>query len=268
MKYQLPIKKTLLASALALAALSLVGCQAEGDISESGGITGGSSGGASSGGTGGGLLPNDGSVETSITEGGTPLAGNFICTAGAKAYGPSPTTEVVVNGLVGSAVSDLLNLLGATSVTALLNSVQGKELVVDGNLDTAASYNLTVGLLGGLISSIDLLVGLNGTAPIGKYAVFGLSFPTGTVELSLLQSVNITTFLGTTEQETVSVDATSIDLLGQVTTGAPNAFIGMKVTKPYNSVSISLTPTAISADIGEAMKVHELCTDGNFVAAP
>jgi len=98
--------------------------------------------------------------------------------------------------------------------------------------------------------------------------VFALSFPVATVELSLIQSVTVTTFLGTTEQETVNADATSLDLLGAVGTADPFRFFGMKVTKPYNSVSISLTPTVLSANVGDAMKVHELCTGGRFVSAP
>lgn len=261
-------KKTLLASAIALGALSLAGCQAEGDPSEAGGITDG--GGIGSSGGGGGGIPNDGSTPSDVIdgEGGGTLPGGFVCTAGAKAYGPSPTTDVVVNGLVGGAVTDLLNLLGAGTVTQLLNSVKDKELAVDGKLDTAATYSLTVGLLGGAISSIDFLIGLNGTAPIGKYAVLGLSFPIGTVELSLVQSVTVTTFLGTTQQETVDIDATALDLLGQVSTADSVRYVGLRVKKPYNSVSITLNPLVVSANVGEAMKVHELCTDGFFVATP
>ena len=259
-------KKTLLASTLALAAMSLAGCQAEGDPSEAGGITDGS--GGSSGGTGGGGIPNDGTVPSDVTEGGNPLPGNFICTAGAKLYGPSPTVSTSANGLVGAAVSPLLALLGGDTVTQLLNSVRDQPNAVDGQLDTAATYALTAGLLGNLISSVDFVIGLNGTAPTVSYAVFALSFPVATVELSLIQSVTVTTFLGTTEQETVNADATSLDLLGAVGTADPFRFFGMKVTKPYNSVSISLTPTVLSANVGDAMKVHELCTGGRFVSAP
>lgn len=261
-------KKTLLACTLAIGALALSGCEADGDPSEAGGISGGSSGGVSSGGTsGGGGLANDGSVTTTITEGGVALSGNFICTAGAKAYGPTPSTTASANGLVGGAVSPLLQLLGGDTLTQLLNSVRDQPFAVDGNLDTAATYSLTLGLLGGLISSVDFVVGLNGTAPVGSYAVFGLSFPVATVELSLIQTVTVTTFLGTTEQETVSVDATSLDLLGAVGTADPFRFVGLRVTQPYNSVSVTLTPSVLSANVGDAMKIHDLCTGGRLVAA-
>lgn len=283
-KHSTRFAKTLLAAAMAAAFLA--GCQAEGDLSGTGGSSGGGSGGASSGGassggisssggtssggTGDGGIPNDGTTPTDILDGdnGTNLPGNFICTASARAYGPNPTTTVVVNGLVGSAVTDLLNLLGAGTVTNLQNSVAGKELVVDGQLDTAAIYSLTVGLLGGAISSIDLLVGLNGTAPIGRYAVFGVRFPTATVEASLIQSVTVRTFLGDTLQETADIDASTLDLAGQVSTGDPVRYLGLRVKKPYNGVSVSLSPTVVSANVGEAMYLHELCTDGFFVTAP
>lgn len=229
----------------------------------------GGSGGISSGGAGneGGLV-NDGTVPSTVTEGGTALSGNFICTASALAYGDHPATSVTVNGLVGGGVSALLNLLGATSLTQLLNSVSAKELAVDGNLDTYATYSLTVGLLGNLISTVELVVAPNSVVPAGKYAVVGLTFPIGTLELSLLDAVTLTTYLGTSEQESVDVDVSTLDLLGQVSIADTARFLGLRATKPYDSVTVSLSPTLISADVGKAMNVHELCTDGLLVTAP
>lgn len=213
----------------------------------------------------GGLLPNDGTTPTHVTDDGTLINGHFICTASARAYGPNPVTEVRVNGLVGSQLTDLLNLLGAGTVTQLLNSVTAKELVVDGSLDTAAQYNLTAGLLGGLISSIDLYVGPNGVVPAGKYAVFGLTFPIATAEVTAIQSVTISTYSGATLLETVDIDASTIDLLGAVATGDTAVYFGLKATQPYDGVTISLSPTLISTNVGNAMNVNELCTDGYFV---
>lgn len=221
-----------------------------------GGITGGGPGS---------VLPNDGTTPTTVTDGGVLIPGKFVCTAGALAYGPNPTTAVVINGLVGSDINDLVTLLGASTVAQLLSSVSGKELVVDGNLDTAATYNLTAGLLGAQINSIDLLVGLNSLVPVGKYAVFGLTFPISVAELSLIQRVTITTFSGTTKLETANIDATSLNLLGQSATGPVKLYAGLKVTMPYDNVTISLTPTAVTVNLGNAMNVYELCTDGNFV---
>jgi hypothetical protein len=212
--------------------------------------------------------PNDGGTPTTILEGPDQLPDNFVCTASSRAYGPNPVTAVNVNGLVGSAVTDLLDLLGAGTVTQLQNSVVAKELVVDGSLLTAAQYNLSVGLLGGAISSIDLYVGLNSPAPIDKYAVFLVTFPVATAELSLLQSITVNTYLGTTLQESAEIDASTLDLVGAVSIADTERFVGMRVTKPYDGVTISLSPTLVSANVGNAMNVHELCTDGFFVQAP
>src|SRR3546814_16130065 len=60
------------------------------------------------------------------------------------------TTEVVANGLVGSALTNFLNLLGAGPVTTLTNSVTAPGHVIDGKLSTFATFSLPVGLLGPL----------------------------------------------------------------------------------------------------------------------
>lgn len=212
--------------------------------------------------------PNDGTTPTDVFEDGDELPDNFVCTASARTYGPNPVTEVRVNGLVGSALTDLLNGLGAGTVTQLQNSVVAKELVVDGSLDTAAQYNLSVGLLGGAISSIDLYVGTNSPVPAQKYAAFLVTFPIATAELSLIQSITVSTFLGTTPVETQEIDASTLDLVGAVSTADTRRFVGLKATSPYDGVTISLSPTLVSANVGNAMNVHELCTDGFFVPAP
>ena len=217
------------------------------------------------GGAPGSVLPNDGTTDTMITEGGTPLAGNFVCTRSALAYGPNPVVEVSANGLVGGTVTDLVNMLGGSSTTQLLNSVVAKELVVDGNLDTFATVNQAAGLLSPAIESIDLIVRLNGTAPVGQFAVFGLTLPSGLLELSIMQDITVTTFTGTTEQESRSFSLTSLDLLGQGLTGTPAVFLGLKATQSFDTARISFTPAVVSANVANAVNVHELCTNGNFV---
>lgn len=224
------------------------------------------------GGGDGSVLPNDGTTPTDVTEGGAVLPGNFICSSSARAYGNSPTTTVTLNGLLGGTVlTTLLDLLGGGTVTQLLNSVTAKENVVDRSLDTFAQYNLTAGLLtlpmvGNLVSSVDLVVGLNSKVPVGQYAVFGVTFPAATVEATLMQTLTITTFNGTAVAETRDISLTALDLLGMGVVGAPALFVGFKTTVPYDSVSISLDPSLLSANVGNAMNVHELCTGGSFLA--
>lgn len=236
-------------------------------------VTGSGSGGGGSAGTitGGGtgsVLPNNGTVPTTITENGTPLTGNFRCTQSALAWGPSPQTSVTTNGLVGATVTDLVNTLGGSTVTQLLNTVTAKELVADGNLDTYATFNETVAALAPEIESIDLVVTLNSTVPVGNFAVFGLSFPAGTLDLTVNQTLTVTTYAGTTVQETIPYTFVGLDLLGQTLTGDPAVFIGLKATKSFDRVVLSATPQVITANIANAFNAHELCTNGNFVTAP
>ena len=259
--------KKILKTMTALAAsLVLFGCTSNGeDVAGGGGIIGGSSSGGSSGG-----LSNDGSTPTNITQGGTPVTGNFICTQGAKAYG-NVTTQVGSNGLVGGLLTALLNLLGATTVTQLLNSVSNPDNVIDGNLDTYASVSLTLGLLGGLLDSVDESVVLpsGASVPAGKFAVYGLTFPKGTVSLSLLSQVKVATYLNNVAQESNSLDQNALALLGAIGGSTPPAvFVGVKTTKAYDRATISLTPGLLSVNVGDAMRIHELCTDGDLVTAP
>lgn len=219
-----------------------------------------------------GFPPNDGTTPTDVTDGpgGTPIPGGFVCTGSARAYGSNPTTTVTVNGMIGPPLTGLLNLLGGGTVAQLLNTVNNADRVIDRNLDTFAQYNLTAGLLGALISSVDLQVNVSAVVPVGQYAVFALTFPAATADVSLMQDITITTFLGSdaASGETRTVSLSEIDLLGLPVLGDPALFVGFKTTKPYDRVSISLTPGLLSADVGNAMNVHELCTRGMFITPP
>lgn len=230
-------------------------------------VTGAGAGnpGLITGGAPGTVLPNDGTVPSTIEEGGEPLAGNFVCTRSALAYGPTPVTAVSANGLVGGTVSDLVDMLGGSSTTQLLNSVVAKELAVDGNLDTFATFNQTLGLLSPMIDTVDLYVGLNSTAPAGQFAVFGLTLPSGLAELSIMQNISVTTFTGSTAQETIAFPFTGLDLLGQTALGTPAVWLGLKATQPFDGVVLSITPAVLTLNVANAINVHELCTDGNFV---
>lgn len=256
--------KIALSAGLIATAAALAGCEADGNGAAGGSIIGGDGDDS--------IFPNDGTTGGNIEEGGTPIAGgdtgfNFVCTESASAYGV-PSSSVSANGLVGSVVTDLLNLLGGDTATRLLNSVVDQDLAIDGDLETFSTFSLTANLLGPLLSTVDQVIELGGEAPVGSYAVFGVSFPTATLELSLLQTVTVTTFLNGVEQENVSIDATTLDLLGAVAVGNPRAFVGVKTTTAWDTASIGIAPLLVSANVGEAMYVHELCTGGNLVPAP
>ncbi|MDB5969439.1 MAG: hypothetical protein JWQ90_1889 [Hydrocarboniphaga sp.] len=247
-----------LALAALVAAVTLSGCDAQGDGSTDSGFDDSDDSG---------LFPNDGTTPTTIAENGTAITGNFICEAGIQALTTGATTEVATGGLVGGPLTTLLNSLGGETLTALLNSVSNKDLVIDNKLSTFATYSLTLGLLG-IIDSVDLLVHANQTVSAGHYAVFAVRFPAAVLEASLLNQVAVRTFLGDTQQEEILVDESALDLLGQNLVGEDRLFVGVKTTKDFDTASIALTPNVLSANVGEAMYVHELCTGGHFVTAP
>lgn len=259
---------------LLAAAGVLAGCEANGDGPLG---SGGGSGGGSGDGTAPiapidpgnpGELPNDGTTPTNVTEGGTPISGNFICERSATAeFGT--TTVVGSGGLIGGPLTSLVNLLGGNSLTALLNAVKDKDLAIDGNLATHSTFTLTAGLLTGALNSVDQSVLPPATIAAGNYAVFGVSFPTGTLDVGLLNTITVTTYLNDVAQESNTLtQALILDLIGQIGVGGEPAFVGVKATQPYDRATIALAPMVLNVDIGEAMFVHELCTGGRFVAAP
>lgn len=261
------MKKTLIA-AMAAAALGLAGCQANGSGEDSGSII-------NDGGNANPPLNNDGTTPTTVKiddnddgtaetvfEGGR----NFICTEGARAYG-DVFTAVVANGLVGGPLSTLLNGLGAGPVTTLTNSVTEPDNAVDGRLSTYSTFTLPVDLLGplNLIDSVGEAVLFSSAVPKNNYAVFGVTFPASTVALNLTRTVTVTTFLGDTQQETMSVDEAQIQLLGINLLGDKAGFIGLRNKKKYDAAVISIDSLLLAADVGDAMRVHEMCTSGRFV---
>lgn len=180
-------------------------------------------------------------------------------------------TETGANGLVGGPLSDLLNTLGGSSATALTNSVKDATYAIDGTLATASTFTLTASLLSTVIDTLDqnFYTPDGASVPSGGYAVAALSFPPALANIGLLTTVTIRTYKDGVETEpAISKDVTQIDLLGQSVLGSPYVFVGRKVTKPYDQVSVSLAANLLAADVGEAMYVHEICTDGALVAAP
>lgn len=238
------------------------GCTSNGD--GTGGSTGGPNPGAITNASNG-VPPNDGTAPTSVSNGGTLLTGNFICSSSVLAYGAA-TTVVGTSGLVGGSLTTLVNSLGGTTLTQLLNSVTNPERVIDGNLGTYASFNLTAGGLG-VLTSVDESVVLpaSQTVPAGKYAVFGVSFPSGTADVNLLNSVKVTTFRNGVAQDSNTLTQTALTLIAQSLVSSPAAgFIGVKSTQPYDTAQISVLPGVLSVSVGDAMRVHELCVDGSF----
>jgi hypothetical protein len=280
------MKKTLLASMIA-ATLGLAGCSADGDDAGNGNGSVsdcGADGVCGNADDNGGLGPNNGSTPTTVGEDsngdGTitddELTGpdgtkGFVCSKVATDIASPIRTEVGANGLIGGVLGPLLALLGGDSLNTLLGSVTEPDNVIDGRLATYATFTSTAGGLGGLLNSVDLdVVYPSSTDMKGTYAVFGLSFPGDTVELSLANQITVKTYKGSsnTAVETLTVNQNALNLLGANLLGAKALWFGIKTTKDYDRVALSLTPGLLSATVGDAMFAHELCAGGKYVTPP
>jgi hypothetical protein len=261
----------------ALLAAGLAGCQADSDIAGLGGDVVedcGDDGICGNDDDNGGLGPNDGSTESPVYvdtdndgEADTLVSEGqgFVCTDLAPS---GSATEVGADGLVGGPLTSLLTLLGGGSLTSLLNSVTSPGNVVDSELGTYATFTTTAGGLG-LLDTVELNVLLPGAMNLeGQYAVFGLSFPGGTVDLSLMDQITVTTYLNDVQQEFRVFDAIVIDLLGQNLLGGEPIWFGLQATKNFDRVALSTTSALLSANVGEQLYAHELCLGGTFVTPP
>lgn len=250
---------------LAMSAVLAAGCSADGD-GDLGIVDGGIIGGDPNdpGFDPSTDFPNNGTVPSTIEEDGVALAGNFICS---RSAGRTATTEVGARGLLGdSLLGGLLNLLGAGTLTKLLASVTNENDAIDGDFGTHSTFAMTLDLLG-LLSGVEQSVLYKDDVDKGGYAVFAVAFPTATLELSLGNSVAVTTYNNNILQETVSSPVNTLDLLGIVGLQERFGFVGVKTTKPYDRATITLTNLGLSVNVGEAMHVYDFCSGGRMVAA-
>lgn len=248
---------------LAMSAVLAAGCSADGD-GDLGIVDGGIIGGDPNdpGFDPSTDFPNNGTVPSTIEEDGVPLTGNFVCT---RSAGKTATTETGVNGLLGDSILGGLlgTLLGAETVTRLLGSVTEPERAIDGDFHTFSTFTRTLDLLG-LVASVDQSVIYQDPVAAGGYAVFALGFPVATVELSLLNTVTVTTFNGDTEAESISKSVNALDLLGLIGVSDRFAFVGVKTTEPYTRATIALS-NGLGVNVGEAMHVYDFCSGGRMV---
>lgn len=208
-------------------------------------------------------FPNDGSVSGSIE--------NFVCTQSAS-FNEGAHLEVGANGLIGTVVGGLLNLISGNALSDVLNSVSDADLAMDLDFKTAAVVTQAVAGFGGALNSLDVTFHLPEETIIEaeKYAVFAVSFPSSLLELGLFSTLTVTTLLdGEVQEGGVSLDTSAASLLGASTSlvGLTNryALVGLQVTKPYNSVRLGIGSHFLTIDLGEKLYIHELCTNGRFI---
>ena len=76
----------------------------------------------------------------------------------------------------------------------------------------------------------------------------------------------MTTYLdGVQQEEPVSISAVNLDLLGFSLGTDKYAYIGRRVTQPYNQVEIRMNAPLLSLDLGDALFVHEMCVKGTLI---
>lgn len=202
-----------------------------------------------------------GTIPTIIAGEGSDPAKRFICTRSAR--DPLAQSTASAGGLVGGPLGGLLDTLGGEAVTQLTAGVTDQELAIDGRLSSGSSIKVAADLLG-LLSSVGQTITLPKTQNAGGFAVFALEFPANTLQLSLLSSITVQTNLGDTLQEEISIDQTTLDLLG-----GSYAFLGLKTHLPWDSATVSYSADLLSVSAGEAaLKALELCTDGILVDPP
>nr|MBV6628720.1 hypothetical protein [Oceanococcus sp. HetDA_MAG_MS8] len=227
-------------------------------------------------------FPNDGSVGGQIVQNGEVVVSSgpfeeqtlgFVCTRSLSTFG-GVDLEVSAGGLVGSVVGGLLDLLSGDSVNALLNSVNDRVLALDGDLTTAAVVTQTAAGLLGSLNSLDILFSLPEGQQIGlnRFAVATVSFPPSLLDLGLLSSISLDTLLdGEVQESGAQIDASGLSLLGFSTdqiAGGTHALVGYRTSQPYDQVRLSFSSDLLSADLGQNVFVHEICTDGRFVEPP
>ena len=101
-----------------------------------------------------------------------------------------------------------------------------------------------------------------------NYAVFAISFPESLLSLALFNSVEVTTYLdGVQQEDPVTISAVNLDLLGFSLGTEKYAYIGRRVTEPYDQVEIRMNAPLLSLDLGDALFVHEMCVKGELIPA-
>jgi hypothetical protein len=217
------------------AALLLFACTSNGPGTGAGGP--GSTGGTTSGGgTTGGTTSGGG------TTGGTTSGNNAACTA--------PITT-------GATVKT------STTATCLMCSVTNPNNVIDSDPTNFASINLDLSLLTG--SATLEVTGPSGTTyPAGQIPGFTLFVPNAALlAATVLPQITIFTALNGTQQESSSfLQVLTLDLLGLLSNNTP-FYLGIKTTKPFDSVGITAEP--IIAGALATLNVVNACSDGTGV---
>lgn len=195
---------------------------------------------------------------------GSPIANGSAGTGGADVGGykciatapPGSVSTVSETGLLCT-LTDPLNAILDTC------SIQNPVAAIDGNFNSFATAQYAVGALDpALGGSVTLTVDLPGPVAAGQVAAFAVDFPAATlVNISLLRDLTVSTALNGTAQEAHGANnAAQLDLLGTNIAGSPGRIlVGFANSKPYNQLSLTVSAQLLSADLMNAVNIHEAC---------
>ena len=197
-------------------------------------------------------------------------AGPGLPFAGCAAIAPQVS---VVSGTESGLICMLTNTLTGSALDSC--AVLAPTLAVDQNFTTFATLQYDVGLLGAvptlgpaLSGSMILTTKLPAPIAANQFAGFVISIPGGTVDLSLLRNLTVTTRLAGSGQpgEQAGGNMFDLDLLGQGVAGPAGGFddtvftLGFANTVPYDEVSLTIDASLLTVDLLEAVRVYETCT--------
>jgi len=205
---------------------------------------------------------------------GTSLAAATLllaCTSNGPGTGsgstPTPTTTGNTTGgnqaVCTASISSGATVTTSKTATCLACSVTNPNNVIDSDPTNFASINLDLSLLtGGAGLAVKGPQGV--TYPAGQIPGFTLFVPNALlVAATVLPQITISTALGSTAQESSTFSGVlTLDLLGLLSNNAP-FYLGIKTTKPFDTVAISAAP--IVAGALTTLNVVNACSDGTGV---
>lgn len=144
---------------------------------------------------------------------------------------------------------------GPTSIACVGCSVTNPENLISSNTTDFATLNIPVGILSGVSVSVEDLATIY---PKGTKVAFTINDTPGILQLDLLESIRITTYLNGVQQEIASsTELLDLSLIFNIV-GSGTKSYGFQTTKPFDEVQL----TAFSvANLLNSLNVYNLKID-------
>lgn len=190
---------------------------------------------------------------------GTGAGGGGSSSGGSSSGGTSGGNQAVCTASISTGAT----VATSKTATCLACSVTNPNNVIDSDPNNFASINLDLSLLTG--SAGLTVTGPSGTTyPAGQIPGFTLFVPDALlIAATVLPQITISTSLAGTQQESSTFSTLlTLDLLGLLSNNKP-FYLGIKTTKPFDAVGISVAPLVAGALT--TVNVVNACSDGTGV---